>query len=86
MKPRPTIYETQRAVVALARQLARRQVLINIRHSGRKLREFTVSDIQKFAGDYALAHWRSQGNLRRTSPARIAQAGAGAATPCRCET
>ena len=56
MKPRPTIYESPRAIAAFARLLARRHVLINIRRGGHKPRDYTVSDIQKFASDYVMEH------------------------------
>ena len=56
MRPRPTMYEQPRAVIAFARQLARGAVIAHIRDHGRKLREFTVSDIHRLAGDYVLAH------------------------------
>jgi hypothetical protein len=45
MKPRPTIWESQRAVITMARQLARRQVIKDIRDHGLKLHQFSPADI-----------------------------------------
>jgi hypothetical protein len=45
MKPRPTIWQTRQARITLARQLARRQVLADIRDCGGKLRQFSPADI-----------------------------------------
>ena len=45
MKHRPTIWQSRQAQITLARQLARRQVLRDIRDHGCTLRQFTASDI-----------------------------------------
>jgi hypothetical protein len=45
MKHRPTIWQSRQAQITLARQLARRQVLRDIRDHGLKLRQFSPADI-----------------------------------------
>jgi hypothetical protein len=56
MKPRPTIWQSQRAVHTFARQLARRAVIARIRDHGRKLRDYTACDIAFLAGLWLMKH------------------------------
>jgi hypothetical protein len=56
-RARPTLFQTNFAVMCIARQRAKKAVIVNIRAKGRKLQEFTAAQVLQMSGDYLMQHF-----------------------------